>query len=180
MNVDSNRQHVVIGKILAPHGNTGLLKVFPYSDFPERCSLLTAVMIELNGERRPKTVERASVHGRFWLFKFDGIDSREQAALISGGTVLIPAEERLPLPRGSYYFNQIVGLQVFTAAGELLGRISRIIPGGGHDLYVVARAPGDGAAGAEILVPAVRQFVKQIDLDTGKMVVDLPEGLVDL
>lgn len=178
MNGDASKPTVEIGKILAPHGIAGLLKVYPYTDFPERCALLNEVTIELNGKRRRKTVEKAVVHGRFWLIKFAGVDTREVAALLTGGVILIPEAERVPLPAGVYYIDHVVGLKVYSVRGELLGRVARVISTGGHDLYAVRKRSRRG--GAEFLVPAVKQFVKLIDPDGGKMVVELPDGLLDL
>jgi 16S rRNA processing protein RimM len=175
---DAGKATVKIGKILAPHGVAGLLKVYPYTDFPERCALLKEVTVEQKGKRRRKTVEKAVVYGRFWLIKFAGVDTREEAALLAGAVLLIPKAERIPLPAGVYYVDQVVGLKVYTTDGELLGRVTRVISTGGHDLYAVKKEPNRD--GAEFLVPAVKKFVKSIDPDGGKMVVELPDGLLDL
>ncbi len=168
---------VTIGKILSPYGTGGLIKVYPYSDFPERCYELKAVTVELNRRRRAMAVEKTSVFGRFWLFKLEGVDSREEAARLGGALVLIPPEERRPLPPGRYYFDQIIGLDVYTAAGVLLGRITDIISTGGHDLYVCQAAADEGK---ELMLPAVKEFVKEIDPAGGRMVVEIPPGLTEL
>ena len=169
-----------IGRILSPHGLAGFFRVYPYTDYPERCSDLSQVNLELHGQRRRYKVEKASVRGRFWLLKFAGVDNREQAGQLAGGLIIIPKAERVCLPEGSYYFDQIEGLQVYTICGERLGEISEVITTGGHDLYKVKRISVGGTAGKEILLPAVKQFIKQIDLAAGLMIVDLPEGLTEL
>lgn len=171
------KEEVAIGQILSPHGVAGLLKVFPYTDYPERCRKLDRVTLELNGKRDRLKVERASLYGRFWLLKFSGVDNREQAGRLTGGVLLIQKAERVTLPEGHYFFDQIEGLQVYTGVGELLGEVAEVIPSGGHDLYRVRRKSGQGQ---EFLLPAVKQFIKQIDLAAGRMVVELPEGLTEL
>jgi 16S rRNA processing protein RimM len=176
----TEKQTATIGKVLSPHGVAGLVKVFPYSDFPDRCHDLDQITIDLNGRQALIKVEQASVYGRFWLMKLEGVHSREEASRLTGGDVLIPLSERVSLPAGRYYFDQVVGLKVFTAAGERLGDVAEVISTGGHDIYLVRAASKGDAPAREILVPAVRRFVKEIDPDGGRMVVELPEGLSEL
>lgn len=176
---DSNDGFATIGKILAPHGLDGTVKVYPYTDFPERCHDLDEVTVALGRERRRMHVERASVFGRFWLIGLAGIGDRDAAGRLRDGLLQIPLSSRVPLPDGYYYFDQLVGLEVFTSAGELLGRITGVIATGGHDLYVL-QPDGLPVKEKEILLPAVKEFIKEIDPGRGRMVVDPPEGLLDL
>jgi len=171
-----NEEWTTIGKILSPYGVRGYVKVYPYSDFPERCRCLKQVTLFRDGRRRVMEVESASVHGRLWLIKLAGIESPEEAAALRGSLLLIPAAERLPLPPGSYYLDQIVGLKVVAADGSLLGEVRDIIATGGHDLYLV-RIPGQGVPPAR-----VKQFVREVNLEEKTMVVGAARrlGLVSL
>lgn len=177
---DEFKEEVAIGQVLSPHGIAGMSKVFPYSDYPERCHDLDQVTLELNGRRSRLTVEKASLYGRFWLLKFAGIENREQAANLTGGMLFVSMAERISLPEGSYFFDQITGLKVYTVEGEQLGEIVDVISTGGHDLYVLKQQVAGGAKAKETLLPAVRRFIKQVDPEAGRMVVELPEGLTDL
>lgn len=168
---------VAVGKILAPHGVAGLLKTLPLTDFPERCEELAEIACDLNGRRRWLTVERATLHGRFWLIKFAGIDSREEAAALRGGWILIRPEERVTLPAGRYYYDQLIGLMVYNTAGECLGQLRKIIPGAAHDHYLIR---GAGPDKKEFLLPAVKEFVLEIDLSGGRIVAEPPAGLLEL
>lgn len=168
---------VVIGRVLSPHGIGGQVKVFPYSDYPERINLLHEVDLIVGTERRTMIIEKASVYGRFWLVKFKGIETREAVQLLNGGQIVIPNHERVPLPDDHFYHDQLVGLQVFNSEGELLGLIVDIIATGGHDIMIVERA---GLTNQQTLIPAVRKFVRLVDLKKGTIVVDLPDGLLDL
>ncbi len=172
-----NHFDVVIGKILSPHGIGGMVKVFPYSDFPDRVQLLEEVELEQDSRRRVYSVEKASVHGSYWLIKFQGVDGRNMAEELRGSLVRIPRKERLPLPEGSYYHDQLEGLQVFDTAGNLLGTVVEIIPGGGHDQIIIDRADQKDKT---IFIPAVKEFIEQVNLSQGTMVVELPEGMLDL
>lgn len=168
----------VIGKFLSPHGVAGMIKVFPYSDFPERCYALKEINIRIGKDRRRVIVEKASLYGRLWLIKLQGIETREDAGRVTGGLLEIPVSERMPLAPGIYYHDQIVGLQVYNLIGEYLGEVVDISSHGGHDLYLVEVACTRG--GKRLPVPAVKEMVKEIDLSRGRMVVELPEGLDEL
>lgn len=168
---------IAVGRILSPHGVAGLLKVLPLTDFPGRYEQLSEVVCELDGRRRRLTVERASLHGKFWHIKFTGIDSREDAAVLRDGLILIRPEERVTLPDGRYYYDQLIGLMVYNTAGECLGQLWEVIPGAAHDHYLVR---SKGPDQIEFLLPAVREFVLEIDLSGGKIVAEPPAGLLEL
>lgn len=168
---------VAVGRILAPHGTAGLLKVLPLTDFPERCRDLEEVTCELGGASRLLTVERAALHGRFWLIKFSGLETREEAAALRGAWIFIGADERVALPAGSYYYDQLIGLKVYNRAGECLGEVEDIVPGAAHDLYRIRPARPEAKG---FLLPAVKAFVLKIDLAAGRITAEPPAGLIDL
>lgn len=169
---------IAIGKIVSPHGVTGAVKVWPYSDSRERYPQLHEIKVYVGTPEPPSlmqmTVSRVSAYGRFWLIKFEQIRSREEAQKLKGFLIYISPEDRFPLPAGSYYYDQIIGLEVY-ASGRALGKVAEIRPIPAHDLYVIA-----GAEGREILLPAVKEFVQEINLKQGTMLVKIPEGLEDL
>ncbi len=167
----------MIGRILSPHGVEGMLKVFPYSDFPERINLLDRVELVNDAERRSMVVEKTSLHGRFWLIKFREIKTREDARCLSGCGLVIPRQERIKLPEGHYYHDQLIGMKVYQADGTFIGTIADIISTGGHDLYLVNQAEGKEKS---MLIPAVKEFVRKIDLKNKTMSVDLPDGMLEL
>ena len=167
----------LIGRVLSPHGVGGMVKVFPCSDYPERAELLDLVDLIRGAERWTVQVENAAIYGRFWLLKFKGIDSREEAARLRDSMIVIPKADRFTLPEGSFYHDQLVGLRVYTADRVMVGHITDVISTGGHDLYVVEPPGGEGK---KHLLPAIRQFIKDVDLEAGSMIVDLPEGLLEL
>lgn len=181
MSEDFNEGVAIIGKILAPHGLDGAVKVYPYTDFPDRYRDLDEVTVALGDEQIRIGVEKATLSGRFWLIKLTGVGDRDAAERLRDGLLQIPLSSRVPLPEGRYYFDQLVGLKVFTSAGELLGRVTGIIVTGGHDLYVVRPLglPAEEQA-KDFLLPAVKEFIREIDPGRGRIVADPPEGLLDL
>ncbi len=175
-------QMTTVGKIVAPFGIRGEVKVYPYSDFLERCYLLKKVQLEAEGICQFKVVQKASIHKNMWILHFEDCHTREEAQKLTGSLVKILSSERVPLPPGSYYLDQIIGLEALTAAGEKLGRVIGIIKTGSNDVYVVKQEAGDEknpGDGKEILVPALKSVVKEINLQKGYIVLELPEGLLE-
>ena len=105
------------------------------------------------------------------ILKLQGIDTREGAEELASVELEVPIEEVPPLPDGSYYHFQILDMEVWTSAGEHLGIVEDILSTGSNDVYVVRR--GDG----EILVPAIEGVVLDVDVQGGRLTVDLPDGL---
>ncbi len=166
-----------IGKVVSAHGVKGEVKVWPHSDFLERCYRLRTVRIEDSGDTRIYRVEKVRLHGNMWIIKFQDTDSREEASRLKGCRLYIMPEEREPLPPGHYYYDDIEGLQVYDLEGNYLGKVNEVIPGGGHDIYSVKRVDGGKDP---LLVPATKNIVRKIDTEEGHLEVDLPEGLTDL
>ena len=108
--------------------------------------------------------------GRVYL-KLAGVDDREAAEALRGATIEVPLEQAVRLPPGSYYWHQLIGLAVETKRGESLGRLVDILTTGSNDVYVVR----DDAR--ELLLPAIRDVIREVDLENGRMVVELLPGL---
>jgi 16S rRNA processing protein RimM len=166
-------EFAAIGKVINTHGVKGGLKVQPLSDFPERVKMLERVFVEKDGSAAPHEISEAFIHGRFWVVFLQGTDTCEKAQAMVGSMLSIPLEERLPLPDGAYYLDQIIGLQVYTVGDRYLGKVQDVLQTGSNDVYVVK----DGEQ-REMLIPALKAVVRDIDLTQCRMVVDPPEGLL--
>jgi 16S rRNA processing protein RimM len=180
------RVSVVVGRIGRPHGVRGDATVEVRTDEPERrfapgCSLAT------DRPDQPVLV----VEGRRWhsgrlLLHFAGVDDRDAIESLRGAVLSVevdPAEQ--PSDPDEYYDHQLVGLCVVDRGGQVLGVVSGVLHGA-QDLLVVT-APGQTGPGqtgpgqqGEALVPFVKQLVPEVDLSAGEVVVDLPDGLLDL
>lgn len=167
-------QLITIGRITAPQGIRGEVRVVPLTDFPERFRHLTSVYISCPDGKEPWRAEVSQVryHKQFVLLKFKGIEDRNAAEKLRNCRLQVEPSEVVPLPPGRYYHFQIIGLKVKTLAGEDLGEVKEILTPGGNDVYVV-----QDEAGHEVLIPAVKQVVREIDLDRRVMWVKLFEGL---
>jgi len=164
----SDLKFITIGRILTTWGVKGKLKVKLETDFPQRFTPGSKVYIN----RQPMTIDSAEWHGDKLVFKLNTIDSIEDARKLRGKAIEIHRNQVHPLPEGQYYHFQLIGLEVWTTQGELLGSITEIITTGSNDNYVVRGAKG------EILIPAIEDVVKSIDLDKGCLVIEPIEGLL--
>jgi 16S rRNA processing protein RimM len=158
---------VAIGRIVAPRGVRGELKVEPLTDFPERFA--PGQVIWLGGLRRE--VEGSRQQRSHLLLKLAGVDSAEQAAALRGELLEVPQEELHALGEGQYYRFQLQGMAVYDTAGQALGTIVDILSTGANDVYVVRGPRG------ELLLPAIEEVVKEVNAEGGRMVVELMEGM---
>jgi 16S rRNA processing protein RimM len=155
--------------VLAPHGIRGELKCAVLTDYPRRFASTERVF--LGPQHQPFTVQRGRLQGRFALLKLEGLDSRDAADRWRNAIVQVPETERVPLPRGHYFWEQIIGLEVRDEDGARLGRVRDILQTGANDVYVV------DTDGGELLVPAIKDVVRRIDPAKGELVVRLLEGM---
>ncbi|NPV71209.1 MAG: 16S rRNA processing protein RimM [Firmicutes bacterium] len=156
----------------------GDLRVEALTDFPERFERGAGVWAQPRGDGAPlarHTVERVTRGKRHLLVKLSGVDSRAAAQALAGGYLKIGRDELRPLPEGSFYVFEIIGLDVLTGDGRALGRVSDVLKTGANDVYVVKPPHG----GRDVLIPALKAVVKRVDLETRTMIVELPEGLVE-
>lgn len=156
---------LVIGQIVAPFGIQGEVRVRPETDFPERFPGLARVCLELpGGEEREVGVRRARVTPKGVLLLLEGCESRDEAAALRQAWVKIPQRMAARLREGEYYTHQIIGLRAYTAEGRDLGEVTEVISSPANDVYVTKAA----------MIPALREVVREIDLERGRMVVSLP------
>ncbi len=161
-------EFVTVGLILAPWGIEGKLKVEVVTDFPQRFAPHSILFID----RQPVTVDSTEWHKGKAIIKFSTIDNIEGAQALRGKPVEIPRNQVYPLPEGQYYHFQLIGLEVWTTDGEFLGNITDILAAESNDNYVVRGAE------REILIPAIDDVVKSIDLDKGLVVIKAIRGLL--
>ncbi|MBC7224398.1 MAG: 16S rRNA processing protein RimM [Anaerolineae bacterium] len=163
-------KYLAIAQIVAPHGIRGEVRAVILTDFPERFALLETVY--LGEEGRAVRLEGYRFHRGQVLLKLEGCDTRSQAEELRQVLVQVPVSEAMPLPEGTYYVHQIVGLEAWTEEGQFLGEVTEVLETGANDVYVLQGGPY-----GEILVPALESVVLEIDLEEGRMLVRLPPGL---
>jgi len=120
-------------------------------------------------------VEHTWVHGDHVIFKFKGVDTISDAEKLRGADVLIPMGERAEIPEGEYYQSDLVGCEVIAHDGQTIGSVEGWQETGGTPLVEVKKNDGK-----ELLIPFAKSIFTKIDLERKRIVVNLPEGLLDL
>ena len=160
---------LTIGRVASLFGVSGEVRVEPLTDFPERFTEQLTVYI--GEDLQPFRIESARWLRKELLLKLEGCDARCAEGLCAK-LIRVPVEHAVPLPEEQYYVHQIIGLQVWATDGRFLGQITDIIRTGANDVYVVSGPLG------EVLIPAIESVVKSIDIQQGRITVDLIEGLL--
>lgn len=155
--------YLVIGRILGTFGWAGEIKVRPETDYPERFRTLRQILLEnREGYRWTCHVQRAHVTERQIRLKLAEYNSKEEAAPLRECVILVPISQAAVLPEDSFYIHQIIGLTVRGINGEDLGEVTEVIRSPANDVYVTPK----------VSIPARKEFVKEIAIDKGVMIVD--------
>ena len=157
-----------VGRVQRPWGLRGELKVRPFTDFPQRFE--PGARVFLAGE--PRVVAASHWRSGSVYVRFDSVSNVTDAEALRGELLEVPEEERPAFTDGEYYIDEIEGCSVNTESGERLGTVREVLRPGANDVYVVAR-PGR----RDLLVPAIADVIRHIDIAARRIVVDLPDGL---
>lgn len=161
----------MVGRVVRPHGLRGVVVVEPFTDDPATRFAPGADLALADGTSL--TVAAYQATDRLPLLTFEEITGRDQAERLRGRELLIPIEARRPLSEGEYWPDELVGMDVVTSSGELLGKVAEVEIGVGQDRLVVS------AGHQSIAVPFVAALVPEIDPQGRRILVDLPPGLID-
>ncbi len=163
-----------VATIVKTHGIKGELQVISLTDFPEeRFQPGSQLFIEKDdGQHQEVEVESTRPHKQFMLIKLKGYDNINDVLQFTKKKLQVSEDQQDDLPQGQYYYRQIVGLDVKTTDGQLLGQIKEIMPTGANDVWVVARPNKE-----DLLLPAIPDVIKEVNLDDGLVMVELMEGL---
>ena len=162
-----------IGQIVNTFGIDGLLKVKPFTDDIKRFDKLKKVYIAEKNNLTEFVVEGVKYHKGLVLLKLKGIYDINTAEQYKGMYLKINRQDAVQLPKNSYFIADLLGLEVYDENNIFLGYIDDIFPTGSNDVYVVKNTDGK-----QILLPAIKSVIKNIDLENKKITVKLIEGLV--
>lgn len=172
---ENEPRFLIIGRIRKPHGVKGALKVAIHSDDPQRFKTLDRVFISANPEdHRPNEYRVVDVRLQHAdaVIRFEGIETPEDARSYNSQWLFIALEDVAPLSDGEMFTWQLIGLEVETAEGQLLGKVASLLETGANDVLVVNGDKG------EILLPDIPDVVQEIDLQSGKIIVTPLPGLL--
>lgn len=173
--MSSGNEIILIGKISATHGVRGQLRITPFSGDVSSFLGLRAIKLKMpGGEMETFAVAEAKGHGKKVILSLQGYANINEVLHLVGREIYVLRNQLPELADDEYYWCDLLGLQVKTVDGEVLGKLVDIISTGSNDVYVVQ------GGGREILVPALDDVVLEVDSVAKLMIVRLPEGLLDL
>ncbi len=167
------QKNLEIGQIVNTFGIKGFVKVNPFVDDILRFNDLKKVYIKRNNVLEEKEIEEVKYHKNMVLLKFKGIDKVEDADRLKNSYLEVDRDNAIELQEGEYFIADLLGLDVVTEEGEKLGKLEDIFNTGSNDIYVVKTEEGK-----QLLLPAITEVIKEINLNESKIVVHLLEGLV--
>jgi 16S rRNA processing protein RimM len=165
-------EYLNIGQIVNTHGINGDVKVYPLTDDVKRFSKLKEAYIESKGEMTKYMVESVKYQKNMVILKLKGVDTMNEAEKLRQLYLKVGRWDAVKLPKDTFFICDIVDSEVFDIEGKLLGKLTDVLETGSNDVYVVK------TEGKDLLIPALKSVVKEIDLQSKKIVVELPEGLI--
>lgn len=166
------KKYLEVGKIVAMHGIKGEVRVQPWCDSAELLCGFRSLYFDKEG-KMPVKVERARPHKGMGVLKLENTDDRDSAICLRG-KMLYADRNEFKLPKGTYFIDDIIGLQVIDSKnGRIYGKITDVSPTGANDVYHVATENG------EVLIPAIPQVIDKTDIESGVLYITPMKGLFD-
>lgn len=166
-------EYIEIGQIVNTNGLKGVVKVNPFTDDISKFEDLKYVYIQLKNELKKVKIEQVRYNKNQVLLKLEGIDSIEEAEKYRNFYLKTEKESQEDLGEDTYYIVDLIGLDVYSDKNEYLGKIEDVFPTGSNDVYVVK-----DNLGKQILIPAIADVVKEVDLKNKKMTINLIPDLI--
>lgn len=169
-----SKELISVGKISGTHGYNGVVKVIPLTDFPERFKDLKKIKVYKGSNVRELSIEYVKPYKSSILFKFNEINSKEEAQIYNNALLKVEQGDAYKLPAGYYYHFQLMEMNVFDSRLGLLGKVKDILETGANDVYVV-----DSPKYGEILIPAIKEVILDVNIEKKEMQVKLLPGLIE-
>ncbi len=162
-----------LGQITAPVGIKGEIRVYPYQDDIMRFSGIRELFIE--GENEKRTVEKFRVtDSKMLVLKLSGTDDRNASELLRGKYLSVPKSE-ISLEENDYFIEDLIGMNVFDESGKKIGVLRDVLSNTNQDRYLI-----EDSVGKRFELPAVREFIVDVNIGEKAMTVRLIEGITDL
>lgn len=164
-----------VGVITTTHGVRGEVKVFPTTDDANRFKKLKEVILDTGKEQLPLEIAQVKFFKNLVILKFKGIDNINDIEKYKGKSLYVTREHAVKLKKDEYFIADLIGMRAVTEEGEELGTIQDVLQTGANDVYIIKKDGED-----ELLVPAIKDCVKNVDIEGGVMTLHLLEGLRDI
>ncbi len=152
---------------------SGEVKVFPTTDDPTRFQDLKHVLLDTGKETLPLEIENVKFFKQFVILKFKGYDNINDVERYKRCPLLVERSEAVPLEEDEYYITDMIGIQVTTDEGEDFGVLKDVMATGANDVYVI-----DHPSAGEVLVPAIKECILEVDIPGRKMKIHVMDGLI--
>ena len=162
-----------VGIITQTHGIRGEVKVFPTTDDVNRFKKLKEVIMDTGRERLTLEIEGVKFFKQYAILKFKGYDSINDIEKYKSAKLYIKREQAVKLQKDEYFIADLIDMEVVTEDGEYFGKMKDVLTTGANDVYIVTRQDG-----TEVLLPAIKQCVKSIDMDQSRITVHIMDGLI--
>ena len=162
-----------VGVITQTHGIKGEVKVFPTTDDVNRFKKLKEVIMDTGRERLNLEIEGVKFFKQYAILKFKGYDSINDIEKYKSAKLYIKREQAVKLQKDEYFIADLIDMEVVTEDGEYFGTMKDVLTTGANDVYIVTRQDG-----TEVLLPAIKQCVKSIDTEQGRITVHIMDGLI--
>ena len=166
------QEYFEIGQIVNTYGIKGFVKVVPFTDDIKRFECLKNVYIEYKENMILATIEEVSYSKANVLIKFKEFPDINMVEKFKNCYLKIERKDAVKLPKNTYFIVDLIGLDVITEEGRLLGKIDDVFRTGSNDVYAVK-----DELGKQILLPAIKEVIKNVDLENKKILVNLIKGL---
>ena len=166
-------QLLQVGVITQPHGVRGEVKVFPTTDDPVRFKKLKKVILDTGKEKLNLEVEHVKFFKQFVIVKFKEFDNINNIERYTRCPLLVTRENAVPLEEDEYFVADMIGMKVITEDGTEFGTLSDVMETGANDVYVI-----DSKEHGEVLMPAIKECVLNVDMESGIITVHLMSGLI--
>lgn len=164
-----------VGVVTSTHGVRGEVKVFPTTDDPGRFKKLKEVLLDTGKELKPMKIEQVKFFKNMVILKFQGFDNINDIEIYKGKDLLVTRDNAVKLGPDENFIVDLIGLTVVTDEGEELGTLTDVIQTGANDVYEVTMDQGK-----TLLLPAIKQCILNVDLEEGRVLVHMMDGLMDL
>ena len=162
-----------VGVITTTHGVRGEVKVFPTTDDAERFLDIEYVLLDTGKELRRLNIQNVKFFKNLVILKFKGVDNINDIEKYKGRDLWIPREEGQELEEDEYYIADLLGMSVVLEDGQEFGTVKDVMETGANDVYII-----DSAEHGEVLLPAIKECILDVDLEKNIMTIHLIKGLI--
>lgn len=162
-----------VGVITQTHGVRGEVKVFPTTDDVNRFKKLKQVILDTGKETMPLEIQSVKFFKQFVILKFKGIYNINDIEKYKRCSLYVTREHAVALEEDEYFIADMIGMEVCTEDGNIFGTLKDVIETGANDVYVI-----ENAEHGEVLVPAIKECIRSVDIEKGQMMIHLMDGLI--